>query len=149
MVRLLNTATYNVVFAAGRIKAVTSAAVCEAALQVALCVLLGMVWDLEGLGLASALASLASLVILVHSLAQVLNMQISDLRLLKNTLGYVSVAALPALAGSAIITYRPLQGWWELAGFATIYSILAAGFLLLCDATLRGMAVRCLRLSRT
>ena len=139
VVQLWNTATYSVVFAVGRIKRVTVAALCEAVLQISLSIFLGALWGLRGIAIAAMAASFSGLVIQGLGLIAVLECRFSWRSVLRATLDYAAVAAVQAAAATFVLRCWPPDGWCSFALVVACSAALGGTVLVLGDAKLRSV----------
>lgn len=138
---IMNSAVYNVIFAAGKIGVITFASLCEAILQLSLSIALGYLWGLKGVALASVFAVVFSLIILVFMLIKILGPQflfqdIVTFKMLYIFLGIISVIIFWSLQGK----WSP-RGWLQLGAFIVLYMGLGSSLILLFDRKIFKMLV--------
>jgi O-antigen/teichoic acid export membrane protein len=135
--QLVNSAFYNIIFAAGLLKAVTWASLCEASVQVSLAVILGYFWGLKGVALAAVIASAASLVIQVIAAFGLLARGIFAAQAFVPALRMVLLGIAPVALGWGVIWYWTPRGWWQMGIFAGGYLLSGGILMLLLDSQLR------------
>ena len=135
--QLINSALYNVIFAAGMIKVVTWASLCEASLQVSLSVALGYAWGLKGVALAGVVATVAALAIQGVAAVRLLAQRISEAHVFGMVLRVVLLGLAPPALGWGVIWYWSPRGWWQMIFFGVAYLITGGTFLLGVDRFLR------------
>lgn len=139
LTQIINSASYNVIFAAGKIKVIVIAALIEAFLQISLSIGLGYAWGLKGIALAALMATAASLLIYGGCAVNLLNLQIFRRDTLIKGLGIVSLGLIPFILGLPIIKMWPVKGWWHMGTFAVGYILVGGVLILALDSKTRSM----------
>ncbi len=140
LAQILNSTAYNIVFAAGRIRELTLAAILESVSLVSLAFLLGYLWGLHGIALAALLATMASLSILGREVFRIMEWRLFETSNLVRVLKMISPGILLGILGVATSRVWPPHGWWQMMAYGVAYVLLGGTALLALDRQLRQVA---------